>query len=73
MNGVEIESTVLGGPAFTSMCLEPCDVILAVDGNFATEQTVENMLIGNDKPGTLVTLTVAKTGSEVNFFPQLLI
>ena len=70
LSGIEIESTVFGGPAFTSMCLEPGDVILAVDGNFATEETVENMLVGNDKPGTLVILTVVKGGREVNCFPN---
>jgi hypothetical protein len=68
MSGIEIENMVVGGPAFTSMCLEPGDVLLAVDGSFATENTVENMLVGSDKPGTLVTLTVAKGGSEV--FPS---
>ncbi len=67
LNGVEIETTIVGGPAFTSMCLDPGDVLLAVDGTYATENTVENLLIGCDKPGSLVTLTVAKGGSEVIF------
>ena len=73
LKGVVIENTVVGGPAFTSMCLEPGDMLLAVDGNFATEHTVENMLFGIDKPGTLVTLTVAKGGNEVKYFPCPLI
>ena len=38
--------------------------MLAVDGNFATEETVENVSVGNDKPGTLVTLTAASARSS---------
>jgi C-terminal processing protease CtpA/Prc len=72
LKGVEVKNTVPGGPAFTSMCLEPGDVLIAVDGNFVTDLTVDNMLVGIDKPGTLVTLTVAKGGIQVNNLPYQL-
>ena len=66
LNGIEIVNTVLGGPAFTSMMLGPGDVLIAIDGKITSEHTVENMLIGCNIAGSLVTLTVAKGGSEVN-------
>ncbi len=65
LKGTVIESTVVGGPAFTSMCLTRGDVILEVDGRPVTEKTIEILLTGNDKPGSLVLLTVSKGNDKV--------
>ncbi len=62
-----IESTVVGGPAFISTCLGRGDIVLEVDGKTVTDQTVEILLAGNDKPGSLAVLTVAKGNDMVNF------
>ena len=65
MKGTTIEDTIIGGPAFTSLSLGRGDVLLNVDGNIATEQNIEMLLIGDDKPGSIVVLTVARGGHEV--------
>jgi C-terminal processing protease CtpA/Prc len=66
LRGTAIESTVVGGPAFTSMTLARGDVILEADGKPVTEQTIEGLLTGNDKPGSLVVLTVSKGSDKVS-------
>ncbi len=40
-------------------------MLLYVDGTIATEQNVEILLRGNDKPGSIAMLTIAKSGKEV--------
>jgi S1-C subfamily serine protease len=65
LKGTTIEDTIIGGPAFTSLSLGRGDVLLNVDGNIATEQNIEMLLIGDDKPGSIVVLTVARGGHEV--------
>ncbi len=65
LKGTTIDDTVMGGPAFTSMSFGRGDVLLYVDGNIATEQNVEKLLRGNEKPGSIVVLTVAKGGRQV--------
>ncbi len=39
--------------------------MVGIDGNTADEQNIDMLLIGNDKPGSIVVLTVAKGDSEV--------
>ncbi len=69
LKGTVIEGTVIGGPAFLSTCLGRGDVVLEVDGRTVTEQTIEILLAGNDKPGSLVVLTVAKGNDMVSAIP----
>jgi hypothetical protein len=70
LQGTTINDTIIGGPAFTSLSLGQGDVLLNVDGTIATEQNVEVLLIGNDKPGSIVVLTVAQGGNEVVLTPD---
>ena len=70
LKGTMIDSVVVGGPAFLSTCLGPGDAILEVDGRNVTEQTIEILLAGNDKPGSLVVLTVAKANDKVRAIPH---
>jgi C-terminal processing protease CtpA/Prc len=66
LRGTIIESMVVGGPAFTSKSLGRGDEILEVDGKPVTEKTIEILLAGNDKPGSLVVLTVSKGSDRVS-------
>ena len=43
--------------------------MLEVDGRTVTEQTIEILLAGNDKPGSLVVLTVVKGNDKVSAIP----
>ena len=65
MRGLVIESTIMGGPAYASQRLGPGDVVLRVDDQIATEVNVALLLVGNDKPGSKVVVTVAKGGDKV--------
>ncbi len=65
LDGVEVNKTIIGGPAYTSRRFGKGDVVLAVDGEAVTEQTVDTLLIGNDKPGSPVVITVDKGGRKV--------
>ncbi len=66
LKGTMIDSVVVGGPAFLSTCLGRGDVVLEVDGRNVTDQTIEILLAGNDKPGSLAVLTVAKCNDKVS-------
>ncbi len=73
LQGNVIDSTVVGGPAYTSMRLGRGDILLQVDGEEATDQNIGVLQVGNDRPGSRLVLTVAKGGKEVNcFFPAAL-
>jgi hypothetical protein len=68
LHGAVIESTIVGGPAYTSMQLGRGDVVLQIDGQEATDQNISSLLVGNDRPGSRLVLSVAKGGSQVIFF-----
>ena len=70
MRGAVIESTIIGGPAYASLLLGPGDVILKVDDKPATKENVSQLLIGSDKPGSKVNLTVAKDGEKVHMLQK---
>jgi C-terminal processing protease CtpA/Prc len=55
----------MGGPAYASQQLIQGDVILAVDDQPATDQNTSLLLVGNDKPGSKVVLSIAKAGNKV--------
>ncbi len=65
LKGTVVDSTLAGGPAYTSSLLVRGDVLLEVDGRTATEENVSLLLLGCDQPGSRVVLTVAKGGKEV--------
>jgi hypothetical protein len=50
------------------MQLRQGDVVLQIDGQEATEQNISSLLVGNDRPGSRLVLSVAKGGDEVIFF-----
>lgn len=51
---------VVGGPAFNSQKLDRGDELTRVDGERVTEGNRHKLLVGNDVPGAVVTLTVKK-------------
>ena len=59
-HGNMIESMVVGGPAFNSQKLDRGDELTRVDGERVTEGNRHKLLVGNDVPGAVVTLTVKK-------------
>ncbi len=65
LDGVEVNRTIIGGPAYTSKRFAKGDILLAVDGEAVTEETVESLLVGNDKPGSPVNIMVDKGGGKV--------
>ncbi len=71
LDGVEVNRTIIGGPAYTSKRFAKGDVLLAVDGEAVTEQTVEILLVGNDKPGSPVNIMVDKGGLKVLSFVNI--
>jgi hypothetical protein len=68
LQGTVIESTIVGGLAYMSMCLRRGDILLQVDGQEATDQNIGILLVGIDRPGSRLVLSVAKGGNEVIFF-----
>ena len=54
------------GPAYNSRALGLGDAILKVDGQPATPENFQRILVGNDKPGSIVTLTIVKGESAAN-------
>ena len=70
LNGLRIDSMVVGGPAYNSGLLDVGDVIVSIDGEEATEGNVEELVIGDDQPGSLLevsVLKVAPVGASVRF------
>ncbi len=64
LDGNCIRSLDPGGPAYTSKRLHVGDIILEVDGKKATENNICQLMLGNDKPGHPVLLTVAKLSPQ---------
>ena len=60
LNGRTINNLAEGGPAYKSKQLDKGDVILRVDGHDVTLESCPDALVGNDVPGSSVTLTVQK-------------
>ncbi len=71
VKGTTIESTDLGGPAYTSKLIRG-DVIIEIDGKQVTESNVGQLLVGNDKPGRPVNITVAKGGPQVSCWQNVM-
>jgi hypothetical protein len=66
IHGTTIEATVMGGPAYNSKQIDPGDVILRVDGENATADNIKELLVGEDLPGSSVTVALAKGGPQVS-------
>jgi C-terminal processing protease CtpA/Prc len=49
-----IDKLVLGGPAWKSKALKIGDEIVKVDGTAVSSASIHDLLIGDDKPGTLL-------------------
>jgi C-terminal processing protease CtpA/Prc len=65
LNGLTIESMIIGSPSQHSKQLAIGDVIMKIDGIVATQTNVRSLLIGSDVPGTAVILSVLKLRSQV--------
>ena len=70
IHGTTIETTVMGGPAYNSKQIDPGDVILRVDGENATADNIKDLLVGEDLPGSSVTIALAKGGPQVYMYVQ---
>jgi hypothetical protein len=68
LNGVEVIQTIIGGPAYTSRQIGKGDILLSVDGEPVTDQTVGNKLVGTDRPGDPVVVKVGKGGKTVSIY-----
>ena len=63
VDGLVIDNMVIGGPAHNNGHLDRGDRIIAVDSQPVSEETLPELLIGDDIPSSTVTLTVIKAGS----------
>ena len=65
-----VTACMVGGPAFNSKQVHPNDVIVAIDGQEVKGPEILDLLIGNDKPGSVVELTLkrASVGSFALLF-----
>ena len=68
MDGLTIDSLVVGGPAFRSGQLGQGDLVLAIDRQPVDPTNVLHALRGSDRPGSTLQLTVrcAATGETRN-------
>ena len=64
VDGLTIDNMVIGGPAHNSGQLDRGDLIAAVDFQPVSEETLQDLLVGQDVPSSSVTLTVIKAGSK---------
>jgi C-terminal processing protease CtpA/Prc len=64
LNDLIIDNMVIGGPAYKCKQLDRGDKIIKVDGYEVDENNFQAMLLGDDIPGSFVSLTVLKGGSE---------
>ncbi len=67
LSGTTIDNIVVGGPAFNSKQLARGDVILQVNGIPATPANIYDLLVGDDRPGSTVVISVSKGGLQVRF------
>ena len=65
LRGTMVDNCVLGSPAYNSGRISHGDMILKIDGSTVTSANIQELLLGNDKPGTLVRISLAKGGQKV--------
>ena len=66
LQGTAVENTLIGGPAHNSKEIATGDVILKIDEQVVTTENIKGLVIGNDLPGTPVSLSIAKGGPKVS-------
>jgi C-terminal processing protease CtpA/Prc len=66
LRNTTIDHVVAGGPAYNTKEMQPGDEILAVGGKMTTSENIHDLLIGNDIPGSMVDVLIAKGGIEVH-------
>jgi C-terminal processing protease CtpA/Prc len=71
LNDFTIDNMVIGGPAYKCKQLDRGDIIQKIDGVPVTEDNLKAALIGDDLPGSSISLTVQKgQGPEVFLFHE---
>jgi len=60
-----VENVMAGGPAYTSRKIFKGDVIVKVDGQFVQGKDLQRKIIGDDVPGSLVTLTLKRGPADL--------
>ena len=55
-----VTACMVGGPAFLSKRIHPNDIFVAIDGHEVQGPEIAGLLIGNDKPGSVVELTLKR-------------
>ncbi len=60
LNGLEIDSVIIGSPAYESMLVEKGDVIIQIDRTPVRSEDVQLRLEGADIPGSSIILTLRK-------------
>jgi hypothetical protein len=63
-NGI-VESVMMGGPAFASGNICKGDCIVKVNGDFVQGNDLLEKIVGDDVPGTLVTLTLKRGPADL--------
>lgn len=63
-NGI-VESVMMGGPAFSSRNIFKGDCIVKVNGEFVQGNDLLEKIVGEDVPGTLVTLTLKRGPADL--------
>ncbi len=64
LSGTIIDNMVVGGPAYNSDKLCKGDIILEVDHNAVTAESVHDAILGNDLPGTTFLIKVKRIGEQ---------
>jgi hypothetical protein len=71
LEGTTVDCVVAGGPSW-ARSLSRGDVIIRVDGRAATKDNIAELLVGDDTPGTTVTITVSTQVRVFSLSPVLL-
>ena len=66
INGVTVDNTIVGSPAFNCKQITRGDVILRVDGIDATADNIIDLLVGSDIAGSSVEISLARGGAQVS-------
>ncbi len=69
LRGTMVDNCVLGSPAYNSGRISHGDMILKIDGTAVTSANIQELLLGNDKPGSSVRISLAKGGQKVGRAP----
>jgi hypothetical protein len=67
LKGTSVDYTVVGGPAYSSKQIAPGDSVLRIDGVKVTVDNIKTLLVGNDIPGSPVSIALGRGGSKVDY------